>query len=103
MTGSSTEHFVPTDAVVWAESQPRSEVRLGFPSAHVQPYFTDERLGHHHIDAIDARQIHSGDALQFIGETKVRIILVLFRSEEHTSELQSPDHLVCRLLLEKKK
>src|SRR5258708_8513531 len=27
----------------------------------------------------------------------------VFRSEEHTSELQSPDHLVCRLLLEKKK
>src|SRR5947208_11527840 len=27
----------------------------------------------------------------------------LIRSEEHTSELQSPDHLVCRLLLEKKK
>src|SRR5947208_6683870 len=25
-----------------------------------------------------------------------------FRSEEHTSELQSPDQLVCRLLLEKK-
>src|SRR5258708_10674412 len=25
------------------------------------------------------------------------------RSEEHTSELQSPDHLVCRLLLEKKR
>src|SRR5690348_17466799 len=27
----------------------------------------------------------------------------VFRSEEHTSELQSPVHLVCRLLLEKKK
>src|SRR5258708_30145509 len=27
----------------------------------------------------------------------------VYRSEEHTSELQSPDHLVCRLLLEKKK
>src|SRR5258708_24708797 len=27
----------------------------------------------------------------------------VLRSEEHTSELQSPDHLVCRLLLEKKK
>src|SRR5690348_17712514 len=27
----------------------------------------------------------------------------LLRSEEHTSELQSPVHLVCRLLLEKKK
>src|SRR5258708_36611758 len=29
--------------------------------------------------------------------------LAATRSEEHTSELQSPDHLVCRLLLEKKK
>src|SRR5258708_14772872 len=29
--------------------------------------------------------------------------LISKRSEEHTSELQSPDHLVCRLLLEKKK
>src|SRR5438876_6654207 len=29
--------------------------------------------------------------------------VVLLRSEEHTSELQSPVHLVCRLLLEKKK
>src|SRR5947208_6301102 len=29
--------------------------------------------------------------------------LRVVRSEEHTSELQSPDHLVCRLLLEKKK
>src|SRR5258708_21591600 len=28
---------------------------------------------------------------------------ITLRSEEHTSELQSPDHLVCRLLLEKKK
>src|SRR5207244_8412413 len=28
---------------------------------------------------------------------------VVERSEEHTSELQSPDHLVCRLLLEQKK
>src|SRR5258708_4018643 len=27
----------------------------------------------------------------------------IIRSEEHTSELQSPDHLVCRLLLQKKK
>src|SRR5258708_29295458 len=30
------------------------------------------------------------------------VISVNGRSEEHTSELQSPDHLVCRLLLEKK-
>ena len=30
-------------------------------------------------------------------------LLDLLRSEEHTSELQSPDQLVCRLLLEKQK
>src|SRR5258708_25806112 len=30
-------------------------------------------------------------------------VSISLRSEEHTSELQSPDHLVCRLLLEKKK
>src|SRR5947208_6067577 len=44
----------------------------------------------------------SGDLLYYVmpfieGES-LRV-----RSEEHTSELQSPDHLVCRLLLEKKK
>src|SRR5258708_18709351 len=30
------------------------------------------------------------------------LVAAVARSEEHTSELQSPDHLVCRLLLEKK-
>src|SRR5258708_31657754 len=36
-----------------------------------------------------------------IGDMVIRGI-ELNRSEEHTSELQSPDHLVCRLLLEQK-
>src|SRR5207244_8174094 len=31
------------------------------------------------------------------------VLGVTMRSEEHTSELQSPDHIVCRLLLEKNK
>src|SRR5438552_5033708 len=35
--------------------------------------------------------------------TRSPLPVALSRSEEHTSELQSPDHLVCRLLLEKKK
>src|SRR5258708_26930753 len=38
---------------------------------------------------------------QFIG-CCFRYLFSLGRSEEHTSELQSPDHLVCRLLLQKK-
>src|SRR5258708_26046365 len=38
------------------------------------------------------------------GASMLSLLRVVFRrSEEHTSELQSPDHLVCRLLLEKKK
>src|SRR5256885_9291777 len=31
------------------------------------------------------------------------VVILVYRSEEHTSELQSPCNLVCRLLLEKKK
>src|SRR5207244_8946521 len=41
-----------------------------------------------------------GDPLSYRGREHAR---ARQRSEEHTSELQSPDHLVCRLLLEKKK
>src|SRR5258708_39989148 len=37
------------------------------------------------------------------GKTGAAAMAGMARSEEHTSELQSPDHLVCRLLLEKKK
>src|SRR5438876_9102805 len=44
--------------------------------------------------------IHASDS----PETAAREVAFFFaRSEEHTSELQSPVHLVCRLLLEKKK
>src|SRR5258708_31355726 len=52
----------------------------------------------------------SDDALRIDDERRTQRDAVLLvedaerrRSEEHTSELQSPDHLVCRLLLEKKK
>ena len=44
----------------------------------------------------------AGGAIMLFFGFGVRCIS-LPRSEEHTSELQSPDHLVCRLLLEKKK
>src|SRR5437879_8538779 len=37
------------------------------------------------------------------GLLAIRILFFFLRSEEHTSELQSPMYLVCRLLLEKKK
>src|SRR5258708_11242812 len=48
------------------------------------------------------RGIHADIGAVVGGNNGARFI-VEDRSEEHTSELQSPDHLVCRLLLEKKK
>src|SRR5690606_41921100 len=42
-------------------------------------------------------------ALRFLGRADDSVYLPLRRSEEHTSELQSRENLVCRLLLEKKK
>src|SRR5437879_7696484 len=41
--------------------------------------------------------------LMFLRELRDLVEVDLLRSEEHTSELQSPMYLVCRLLLEKKK
>src|SRR5258708_21620320 len=42
-------------------------------------------------------------AVSTIARPGGHVLDLAMRSEEHTSELQSPDHLVCRLLLEKKK
>src|SRR3712207_3881595 len=47
-------------------------------------------------------QLLRGDALALGGANILKAVLV-GRSEEHTSELQSRQYLVCRLLLEKKK
>src|SRR2546426_8826182 len=46
------------------------------------------------VDVKPTESHHEGDALE---------VVLVVRSEEHTSELQSPCNLVCRLLLEKKK
>src|SRR5258708_13304601 len=53
--------------------------------------------------AILARVLR-GSLIETLHEDYIRTARArIARSEEHTSELQSPDHLVCRLLLEKKK
>src|SRR5258708_9019744 len=55
-------------------------------------------------DALPICQHRDQRAAEAVGfEHQVVDALLQVRSEEHTSELQSPDHLVCRLLLEKKK
>src|SRR2546422_7120939 len=71
-------------------SQLLGEVALGLPLLHVgagQPF---------HIVLVEG----GGERLDPLQKVRDRLQV---RSEEHTSELQSRLHLVCRLLLEKKK
>src|SRR5258708_28123714 len=53
--------------------------------------------------AFNTTTLQSYDYNNDVAEMSAAASGLLLRSEEHTSELQSPDHLVCRLLLEKKK
>src|SRR3989442_4599408 len=71
------------------------------PRSTLFPYTTLFRSVNKMIDGDDhdmpeQGKYNGGQKLLFWG-------LVIGRSEEHTSELQSRPHLVCRLLLEKKK
>src|SRR5207244_1615497 len=50
-------------------------------------------------DQQDIALINLDVGMSFLSQAEALVV----RSEEHTFELQSPDHLVCRLLLEKKK
>src|SRR4051794_41471416 len=72
------------------------------PRSTLFPYTTlfRSRLGTWTLDAATYRVRWSHDLTKLTGVTSLSGDLE--RSEEHTSELQSPVHLVCRLLLEKK-
>src|SRR5258708_16564983 len=87
------------------------------PRSTLFPYttlFRSSRVEHAQHDFIGGGQrreqprdcrVHILEALlhELLRGALGRQALIPGRSEEHTSELQSPDHLVCRLLLEKKK
>src|SRR5258708_14645988 len=66
------------------------------PEGFVDVFFEDEG------GELGSRVAHVGDAEGGDRHEKNPAARAVGRSEEHTSELQSPDHLVCRLLLEKK-
>src|SRR3712207_6848131 len=81
------------------------------PRSTLFPYTTlfrsrgaDGRGGARHLDDGRGREVFlrgRGHRDAFGGHPLVQVLL-LSRSEEHTSELQSRQYLVCRLLLEKK-
>src|SRR5205809_3623175 len=72
------------------------------PKSTLFPYTTLFR-SRPHADGLDQRLLHLPPAL-LVGDLAHHELVALggLRSEEHTSELQSRLHLVCRLLLEKK-
>src|SRR5438552_1407652 len=56
-----------------------------------------------HLELTEPLGFENTFAMVIRGDDAKNLHLRTIRSEEHTSELQSPDHLVCRLLLETKK
>src|SRR5947208_8741468 len=70
----------------------------GLPHSGLGDEARDVLRGRHVEGRVPGRTPLRGDRLP----VEVEDLLRGARSEEHTSELQSPDHLVCRLLLEKK-
>src|SRR2546422_8194373 len=71
------------------------------PRSTLFPYTTLFRSRHDERDVLFRRGVHQ--AVQRLLATLIGKQRFPARSEEHTSELQSRLHLVCRLLLEKKK
>src|SRR5689334_24815115 len=72
------------------------------PRSTLFPYTTLFRSWSH-ISRTSAIAMSLSVADTRAGSSTVKVAGALSRSEEHTSELQSQFHLVCRLLLEKKK
>src|SRR3712207_7967523 len=88
------------------------------PRSTLFPYTTRFRsamapplVGDHDRDAVERLDQQVGqvverlahELLEVVGAVRVQREELVLRSEEHTSELQSRQYLVCRLLLEKKK
>src|SRR2546422_1253354 len=73
------------------------------PRSTLFPYTTLFRSREPHSDQLPAGPRAAGDELHSREATLAVVLRPGSRSEEHTSELQSRLHLVCRLLLEKKK
>src|SRR5690606_41864346 len=82
--------------------------RLSFGLAVYTPYgskvdWDQDWAGSHLVNNIDLKAFFIQPTASFKLTDNISVGAGLIRSEEHTSELQSRENLVCRLLLEKKK
>src|SRR6266850_4217458 len=76
-----------------------------YDEKHMQFLYKDDRYNFMDTETYEQVSMSAdevGDARAYLKENVEVDVLYIDRSEEHTSELQSPCNLVCRLLLEKK-
>src|SRR5205807_8788018 len=104
LSGSSSHlvpHSFPTrrSSDLAASTRVRQEIApLNRPKADVRFRLADGRV----VTGAQLREASRDSSTHAFHVAMVIAALLLLRSEEHTSELQSPCNLVCRLLLEKK-
>src|SRR5690606_40062450 len=92
-SAQAQDYYLPLNREWNLRYEPYLQLKQSNVHTSIKPLRHDEIIGVANIDSLDAPQIK---------ETRFTRTLV-GRSEEHTSELQSRENLVCRLLLEKKK
>src|SRR5207253_7837797 len=91
------------------EVRPLSLITRPAGESHAQRFHESEvhclivEVEHGWLERVREHQVSLDHPGAFHGGLSVWLATRLYRSEEHTSELQSRGHLVCRLLLEKKK
>src|ERR1035438_2136896 len=91
-----TSLAAPAVAAASAEAVAEAEPQTGTPAVGAAPASPGSAAGRERLLLDFGWRFHLGHAADVAQDFN-------FRSEEHTSELQSLRHLVCRLLLEKKK
>src|SRR5690625_1977372 len=94
-------HQVDVEAFGFSGPDVDAEMIIMLDRLWQQLKLTDMRLEINSLGQLNERQEHRRALIAYLEKHKE--ILDEDRSEEHTSELQSRGHLVCRLLLEKKK
>src|SRR5258708_36705477 len=97
---------VPGVEIVAGADIVRERAEASAKEGNIPHVFTDhpDLLALDEIDAVSICTFNKAHCQPTVDARRAgkHVLVEKPRSEEHTSELQSPDHLVCRLLLEKK-
>src|SRR5205807_5454569 len=101
-TVTTSEDPQVTDLIRTHVREMKERIEKGQPIRQMDPLFR-EIFRHHEKIRLEIEDVPGGVRATETSDDPQVTLLKFLRSEEHTSELQSPCNLVCRLLLEKKK